>query len=157
MTQGYQMAVLDSIQTALRVARTASDYEVLIAQCGLVAGLRDVDALRENARARLEALRGLPDQDEVWAKRVNGVRSQEHAVRRAILLVLPYLGTVCTPSEGLSIAFAALYCGFFWLAVREKGYPGTAWWLVLAGPVGLVILLLLPNRSRPAGAAVHGT
>ena len=85
--QEYREAVYASIQTALAVATTRKDFEVIAAQCESIAGYRDADDILRDARRKMESLAGQPDLDEVIAQRTK-VRAKR---RKACLIAFAAL------------------------------------------------------------------
>jgi len=80
-------AVYASIQTALAVAATRKDYEVIAAQCESIAGYRDADAILRDAQRKIESLAGQPDLDQVIAQRTQSRAKRRKAVQIALMVV----------------------------------------------------------------------
>lgn len=83
-------ATYDAMRAALRVALTAADYETIIAQCGLIAGFRDVDQLLEQAQKGLAATAGQPDPDQELGRRAERKRRQAKALAWASFALLSF-------------------------------------------------------------------
>ena len=94
----YQEVVYASICSALAVAVTRKDYEVIVAQCESIAGYRDVDEMLGRARQSMEALKGKPDVDEERAKRKQrqGKKIKSTGVIAGLVIAVIVVGLVVT-------------------------------------------------------------
>lgn len=55
--------------------------------------------------------------------------------------------------QAIFLLCTVIYLIGYWQAVRGKGYPGIIWIAAFSGPIGLIVILFLPNLRNPESAS----